>query len=272
MVQTLHACLFLADDATAAHAAAALDVLVLHGHGDAACFAAEARHGAVGGEHIGDKELVCASHHWHILGHVHPAHVVLPVGLTEHPIHVGAEGVELEAQLQVGDAVVLGHPVAVHPGFLFRDRHRVEGDLELAFHLDRDRVRGARSDDGHRPGGRWLPFGAFLSRDLHSLAVECDHEAVDRVVPCGSVLSSDVEAVVVQEEGDGLDPGEVPGHGRVSLSDEVGVDVEAGVGEQAEVLVLPAVEVEGDAVAADEARVTAHRAGSITNCNRRTTN
>jgi len=45
------------------------------------------------------------------------------------------------------------------------------------------------------------------------------------------------------------------------VADEVGVDVDAGVGEDAEAPVLVAVEVEGVAVAAGEARVAARGAG-----------
>lgn len=55
-----------------------------------------------------------------------------------------------------------------------------------------------------------------------------------------------------------MNPGEVSVEIRVPLADEVGVDVEVGVGDQAEVLVFSAVEVECDAVAADEARVLAN--------------
>ena len=44
-----------------------------------------------------------------------------------------------------------------------------------------------------------------------------------------------------------LDPGEVLARGRVVVADEVRVDVEASVGENAEVLVPAAVEVEGAA-------------------------
>jgi hypothetical protein len=53
------------------------------------------------------------------------------------------------------------------------------------------------------------------------------------------------------------------------VADEVGVDVEARVGDDAEVLVLASVEVEGVAVAAGEARVAAGGAGEdVTFCMR----
>jgi len=67
--------------------------------------------------------------------------------------------------------------------------------------------------------------------------------------------------VVREADAERLDPGEVAAHGRVALADEVGVDVEAGVGDDAEVLVLLAVEVEVVAVGAGEARVAAGDAG-----------
>jgi hypothetical protein len=58
-----------------------------------------------------------------------------------------------------------------------------------------------------------------------------------------------------------LDPGEVAVQGRVVAADEVRVDVQAGIAEDAEVLALLAVEVEGVAVGAREARVAARHAG-----------
>jgi len=50
----------------------------------------------------------------------------------------------------------------------------------------------------------------------------------------------------------------------VSSSNEVSLDVDVGVGNQAKVLVLFAVEVEGYAVTADESRVLTDRAWSVT--------
>jgi hypothetical protein len=64
-----------------------------------------------------------------------------------------------------------------------------------------------------------------------------------------------------EEHAEGLDPGEVALQLRVVVADEVGVDVEVPVGDDAEVLVSLAVEVEVVAVAAGEARVAARHAG-----------
>ena len=66
--------------------------------------------------------------------------------------------------------------------------------------------------------------------------------------------------------GDGLHPGGVPLEARDVAADEVAVDVEVGVGEQAEVPVPAAVEVEGVAVAADELGVLAHCAWLVAVC------
>lgn len=78
-----------------------------------------------------------------------------------------------------------------------------------------------------------------------------------------------VVLVAVEEDSEGLDPGEVAGEVGISFADEVGVDVEVGVGDQTEVGVLLAVEVEGDPVAAHESRVLAHGAGPVAACTRR---
>ena len=49
----------------------------------------------------------------------------------------------------------------------------------------------------------------------------------------------------VEEDFEGLNPGEVAGEFGAALADEEGVDVEVGVGDEAEVAVLFAVEVKG---------------------------
>ena len=73
--------------------------------------------------------------------------------------------------------------------------------------------------------------------------------------------------VVAEGDAQRLHPGEVAVEGRVVVADEVGVDVEVGVGDDAEVLVLLAVEVEGVSVAAGEARVAAGGAREdVTSC------
>ena len=48
--------------------------------------------------------------------------------------------------------------------------------------------------------------------------VEGVGEAIDGIIPLGSFLCANVELVVVKENGDGLDPSEVPGQVGVSLS------------------------------------------------------
>lgn len=97
-------------------------------------------------------------------------------------------------------------------------------------------------------------------------AVEGEGEAVYGVLPRGSLLGPEEELVVVEEDGDGLDPGEVPPHVVVPSSDEVGVYVEVWVGYEAEVAVLLAVEVESDPIAADETRVLANSSWFVTLC------
>jgi hypothetical protein len=76
------------------------------------------------------------------------------------------------------------------------------------------------------------------------------------LVPLDGLASADVEAVVAEGDAECLYPREGTVVGGVVVADEVGVDVEIGVRDEAEVLVPPTVEVEGDAVAACEARVT----------------
>jgi hypothetical protein len=95
-------------------------------------------------------------------------------------------------------------------------------------------------------------------------------EVVGGVVPHGGPARADVETVAARElHGDGLHPGRVPRQARDVAADEVAVDVEVRVGEQAEVAVPAPVEVERAAVAADEARVLADRAWHVAICRRK---
>ena len=91
---------------------------------------------------------------------------------------------------------------------------------------------------------------------------------VNGVIPqcCNILFSADEEPVVMEEDSKGLNPGEVTsfqGRCRVVFAYEMCVDVEVGVGHQAKVFVFLAMEVEGDSIATDEARVLAHRTRSI---------
>lgn len=55
-------------------------------------------------------------------------------------------------------------------------------------------------------------------------------KAVHGVVPYEGFVCTDVKLVVAKEYSDGLDPSEVPFHVVLSPTNEVGVDVEVGVG------------------------------------------
>lgn len=80
------------------------------------------------------------------------------------------------------------------------------------------------------------------------------------------LLGSKEEFVVVEEDSNGLNPSEVAFHAFASLSDEVAVHMEVGISDQAEVLVLLAMEVEGDAIATHEAGIFTHCTWPVTIC------
>jgi hypothetical protein len=63
--------------------------------------------------------------------------------------------------------------------------------------------------------------------------------------------------VIGETDAEGLDPGEVTTHGRVAFPDEMGIDVEASIRDDTEVLILLSMEVEVVAVGARETRVPA---------------
>jgi len=207
------------------------------------------------------------------------ADVVRAVRLAQHAVHVGGERVELERHVEVREAAVLlgSHAVPVHPRVLLGHRHGVGHDPEHPVQPHHHAVGGARAGDGQRGRRRRrrrrgaAPAGAGhagVQRDRR--AVEGDGQAVHGVVPGGRPPHADVEAVAAEADAQRLHPGEVPRrHARVAavaLADEVRVDVQVGVRHQAEVGVPAAVEEELVAVAADEARVVALRAGQLTHC------
>ncbi|KAB8085381.1 hypothetical protein EE612_008203, partial [Oryza sativa] len=174
---------------------------------------------------------------------------------------VVGEVVELEAEVKVREAVLLGDAIVVDARVMLGDGHHVGHDVEHAGELQPHGVGGGGPGDGEAGHGGGLPARAELSWNVDGRAVEGELEAVDVAVPLGGLEGAHVEAVVGEADAEGLDPGEVAAHGGVALADEVGVDVQVGVGDDAEVVVLLAVEVEVVAVAAGEPRVTARNAG-----------
>jgi hypothetical protein len=192
------------------------------------------------------------------------------------------ERLELEPEVEVDEAVVVGDAVAVDARLLLGDGHGVGHDAERAAELHHDGVRPGRPRHGQRRRGGRRPARAVDARQDDALAVEGDAEVVGGGVPLGGRRGAEVEDVVVvvllggfggEEHAEGLDPGEVALQLRVVVADEVGVDVEVPVGDDAEVLVSLAVEVEVVAVAAGEARVAARRAGlKVAYCERKLIN
>lgn len=79
-------------------------------------------------------------------------------------------------------------------------------------------------------------------------------------------MGTDEELVFAKKDGNGLDPSEVPLHVLVAPANEVSVDVEVGVGQEAEVMVFLAVEVKGDAISTYKTGVLAYCSWLITFC------
>ena len=111
-----------------------------------------------------------------------------------------------------------------------------------------------------------LPRGASVLSNGAAF-IESEGKAVNGIVLLGRFLCANVELVVVKENGDGLDLSEVPSQVGASLFDEVGDDVEVGVGDEAKVSVFLTMEIESDAIAAHEPRVLAHCSWYGTICN-----
>jgi hypothetical protein len=230
-------------------------------HGDAGVAGTKPGDGAVGGEDVRGDVAGRPAHDRHLGADAEPVDVVGAVCLAEDAVNVVGEPEEPEAEVEVREAVVLRHAVSVDARVLRADGHHAGHDVEHAAELQPHAVGGGGPGDGEPGRGGWLPRGAGLGRDADGLAVEGQLEAVGVVAPPGRLPGAHVEAVAAEADAERLDPREVAAHGRVALADEVRVDVEAGVGEDAEVVALLAVEVEVVAVAAREARVAARHAG-----------
>ncbi|GJN20201.1 hypothetical protein PR202_gb07549 [Eleusine coracana subsp. coracana] len=234
-----------------------------------AVVAGEARHLAVRGEDVRHLVLGGAAHHRDLGAHVDAgAYVIRPVRLAQHAVHVGADGVELERHVEVGHASVLGgrDAVPVDPRVLLGDRHRVGHDPEPPVEPHHHAVGRARAEHGQRGRRGRAPAGALRGVQVDRRAVEGDDEAVHGGVPRGGAPHAEVQAVRAEADAQRLHPREVARGRGVALADEVRVDVEVGVRDQAEVGVAPPVEQELVAVAAHEAWVVALRPGQVAHC------
>jgi hypothetical protein len=219
--------------------------------------------GAVRGEEARRAVLVGAAHDGHLGADIELVNVVRTVGLAEHAVDVLGEAVELVGNVEVHEGVLPRLAVAVDAGVLVGDGHGVGGDAELAVELHDDGVDGVGAGDGQPGHGRRHPARVLGGLDVDGFAVERDHDVVLVLVPLGGPAGAHVEPVTVSAaEGDAerLHPGEVAAGVGVVVPHEARVDVEAVVRHDAEALVLLAVEVEGVAVGAREARVAARGA------------
>jgi hypothetical protein len=180
-------------------------------------------------------------------------------------VNVLCEGVKLEGQPKVIEAIVGGDAVAVHLRVL-SDGHDVRPNTELPVEGDQHTVGRSSAGDGQLRDAAGRPLVGVIWK-VHWLAVQGDIQMLDDVVPGVGLPSADVEAVAtIEEHGDGLDPSEVPRHAALAtLADEVHVNVEVAIGDHTEVGIPTAMEVEGVAVTADKPRV-ATRPRGVAHC------
>lgn len=164
--------------------------------------------------------------------------------------------------LQMSETVVFGYLIVVNPIIFFSHRHDIHRDLRDVGDGDQNTVFARSSLDSERGFGT-LPKRQVGFWDGEVFAVVGELQVVDIVVPWRRRSRLEREGFRVEENAEGLDPGVVPGPSLRPETDKAGVDLEVEVGDQAEVLVLLAVEVEDDAVAADEPRVQARRAEAV---------
>lgn len=212
---------------------------------------------AVGGQQRGGEVAVLAAHDRH---RYPPLHRILEVGLVslpQHALHPLRQPKELELHVQVGEAVVGGNVVLVDPVVLFRHGDDRRPDLERPGEDHDHAVDGGGALHEEVACGRRGPGGEVADAEVEGLAVEGEGEVVGAAVPGGSGGGGDGDGVLAEEDAKGLDPRVVVSAAGGAEADEAGIDLEAGVGDEREVLVRLAAEVEHDAIAADEPRVLA---------------
>lgn len=190
------------------------------------------------------------------------------VSLAKHTRHMLADVEEVEGNLEVGEAVVGANVVAVDARVLGGDGDGGDGDGEEVGDVEADGIGGGGAgDDGgtigvicrrRPPCGGGVSGGGGEGWEVDEAAIEVDNEVLDGGAPSGGAAGANVEAARTPRERQGLDPGEVTGTARGSLADEVGVDVEVVVGNYAEILIFPAMEVEHDSISAHELGILAH--------------
>ncbi|OAY72000.1 hypothetical protein ACMD2_23715 [Ananas comosus] len=121
--------LFLAYYSTAAEPAAAVYIGELSDHAYS-CTARVNLATLQSVEKISDVRKLLARHHWNLDSDVQLVYVVWSVRLAEHAMHVGAERVKFEGQIEVDQVVVGDHAIIVDPRVLLRDGNCIGNDLE----------------------------------------------------------------------------------------------------------------------------------------------
>ena len=164
---------------------------------------------------------------------------------------------ESELHLEVGKAVIRRHPVVMDSVIFFCHRNHIYRNLNDVWNGDYHTVSGRNP----------LHFDALVLRVLYGERAYGDYyvfpivsklKMVDFVVPCYCLGGLDGEDVGVEEDAQGLNPCEVTRSAGGAVAGEPGVDLEVAVGDKAEMLVALSVEVEYNAVSADETRIVAH--------------
>ena len=210
-------------------------------------------HGAVRGHQGRGNEAIGAAHDGHghaALGGVHePGLVRLP----QHTVHRRRQVVEPELHVQVREAVVVADAVAVRQALRAADGDHVQRHSHLLPDGEVHGVGGADAVEGEHAVGR-RPRRAVQGEGA---AVVGEAQLVRGGFPLGDAVGGDGEGVGAEDEAERLHPREVASAAWRALADEVGVDVEVGVGDEAEVLVHAPVEVEGHAVPAHNLGVSA---------------
>jgi hypothetical protein len=168
-----------------------------------------------------------------------------------------SEGIKLEAKVKVHEAVLRSPPIAMDLRVLVSNWHCTSRDFEHASENHHNTVHIVCPL--YRKTGQYLrhPSGLVGGVYVDWLAVKDYLDVVLFLVPLDGLASAEVEAVVTEAETKGLYPREGAFIGGVVVADEVGVDVEVSIGDDTEVLVPLAMEVECNAITTREARIAA---------------
>lgn len=211
--------------------------------------------GTIRGKDVGGYVASNATHDRIASSHTKLVDIVRTVGLTKDTMDVVGEALEPKPDVQVGHDVIVCYSIVVDAGVLLRDGDGDGHDIKYPLELHPHAIGISGPRNGQSRNNERLPPCAESGGDIDGLIIQGQFEAINVFVPLDGPFGTHKEAVVGETDPKSLDPSKVTARVVVASANEVGIDMDTDVGEDAKVLVLLPVEVEVVAVTAGEAWV-----------------